>query len=112
MRTLALALLVGTAGLPAVAMADAPFSACVNAFTKSIAGDDAPAPTFKVVHRAEHTGSVLEYFATATTFDLVARNPKTGEVHARATCVADNRGRVSSLERLPLDKPVTSLAKR
>jgi hypothetical protein len=78
--------------------------ACVSAFEKSLETPDASGRTYKVVYNDDQsTSSVTRYFSSASyTFELQANNPRTGEVLARARCLANSRGVVSSLSPLPL----------
>jgi hypothetical protein len=52
------------------------------------------------------------YYATQYTFDLMARNPKSGLEVAHATCVTSRSGRIISLVSTPVVAGDTKLASR
>ena len=114
-RTLGLAIAAASALTPALSQAWAgktSFDACVNAFEKSI--DPSAGRGFKVVFSGSHSGET-GYAALMTpvtySFDLAVNDGKTGKVFARARCLADSRGTVSSLSPLPLgDEAATRTA--
>jgi hypothetical protein len=83
--------------------AGASFDACLNAFEKSITAPGAAIPAFKILYRPDRfAGSIAEFYATTYTYDLEARNPRSGATFARARCSADSRGSVLSMSQLPL----------
>jgi hypothetical protein len=87
--------------------------ACVTAFEKSLAESGESSPAFKLVYdHAPISGSALQYYTTAYTYDLQANDAKSGAVFARARCVVDRRGTVSSLDALPLPAESTSRTAR
>jgi hypothetical protein len=92
---------------PIVCMASpesAALSACARAFASSLAAAGSPTPAFKVVYGGERgANSAVDFFARTYTFDLQARNQKTGMPIARASCSADLRGSIISLSSIPLD---------
>jgi hypothetical protein len=108
MQTRRLGLLISAiaAVCPAVSQAwpgHTPLEACVAAFEKTLVSSDDAQHKFKVVHGTDDAMSaILQYYSTGYTFDLRANDPSTGEVVAQARCMADSRGRVSSLSPLPL----------
>jgi len=88
-------------------------NACARAFASSLASPGAAAPTFKVAYHSNiHTGSMLEFYTRAYTFDLHANDPKTGSPIARASCSTDPRGAVVALSAVPLDAAQATLAAR
>jgi hypothetical protein len=79
-------------------------NACARAFASSLAAAGSPPPAFKVVYGGDrNVNSTVDFFARAYTFDLQAKNQKTGLPIARASCSTDLRGSVISLSSLPLD---------
>jgi hypothetical protein len=91
---------------PALSMAsperDA-LNACARAFASSLASPGSTAPSFKVAYRANlYTGSMLEFYSREFTFDLNAKDPKTGLAIARASCSTDSSGAVIALSSLPV----------
>jgi hypothetical protein len=80
-------------------------NACARAFASSLASAGTAPPAFKVIYGGAFDGpSTVQYFVRNFTFDLHARNPKTGQPIARASCSADARGGVISLSSIPLDE--------
>jgi hypothetical protein len=78
-------------------------NACAQAFATSLASGSA-APTFKLKYHSESAGILAGYYGGhAFTFDLQARDPKTGLTLARATCSTDTRGAVIALTAAPLE---------
>ncbi len=92
---------------PIVCMASpesAALNACARAFASSLAAAGSPPPAFKVVYGGERSSnSAVDFFARTYTFDLHARNQKTGLPIARASCSADLRGSVIALSSIALD---------
>ena len=85
--------------------------ACASAFASSLASPGAAVPAFKVDYRrTQFTGSMLEFYTRAYTFDLHATDPKTGTAIARASCSTDPRGAVLTLSPLPLTVEHPTLA--
>ena len=81
-------------------------NACARAFASSLAPAGAAAPVFKVVYGGErNVASSADFFARTYTFELHARNQKTGLPVARASCSTDLRGSVISLSSIPMDAP-------
>jgi hypothetical protein len=77
--------------------------ACASAFASSIAAPGASAPAYKLAFRGT-TGSVLaDFYPSDYTFNLEARDPKTGQPFARAVCSTDHRGVVTSISAVPLN---------
>jgi hypothetical protein len=79
-------------------------NACARAFASSLAPAGAAPPAFKVIYGALDGPSTVQFFARNYTFELHARNPKTGLAIARASCSTDARGGVISLSSIPLDE--------
>jgi len=87
--------------------------ACASAFASSLASPGTAAPAFKVNYRGnQSSGSMLEFYTRAYTFDLHASDPKTGTIIARASCSTDPRGAVFTLSPLPLNVEHPALAAR
>jgi hypothetical protein len=85
-------------------------NACASAFASSLAAAGAAPPAFKVIYGGALDGpSTVQFFARSYTFELQARNPKTGLPIARASCSTDARGGVLSLSSIPLDEMHPSL---
>ncbi len=106
-RRLGLAIIAIAAVGPAVSQAGAgntPLEACVSAFEKTLVSSDEVARTFKLVREKDEQSpsALLQYYSIGYTFDLQAHDPKTGEIVAQARCLANSRGKVSSLSPLPL----------
>jgi hypothetical protein len=81
---------------------DTALKACAQAYASSLATGSGT-PTFKLKYQSEFTGTLAYYGSHDYTFDLQARNPKTGLVLGRATCSADIRGTISALTATPLE---------
>jgi hypothetical protein len=80
-------------------------NACARVFASSLAAAGAAPPAFKVIYGGALDGpSTVQFFARNYTFELHARNPKTGLSIARASCSTDARGGVLSLTSIPLDE--------
>ena len=103
------------AAIPAVASASSEnrsAAACAQAFAARVnAGGEAP--SYKFDFRPSGLSSVVAtYYATQFTFDLMARDPKSGAEVARATCVTSRAGRIISLVSTPVVAGDTKLASR
>ena len=92
---------------PIICMASpesAALNACARAFASSLAAAGSAPPAFKVVSGGEHyANSAADFYARTYTFDLHAKNQKTGLPIARASCSTDLRGSVISLSSIPMD---------
>lgn len=87
-------------------------AACAHAFAARMKlGADAPSFRFDF-RPAEMSSLVASYFATQYTFDLLARDPKSGAEMARATCVTTRAGQIISLESTPTGAGQAKLALR
>jgi hypothetical protein len=84
-------------------------NACARAFASSLAAAGAAPPAFKLIYGTFDGPSAVQFFARNYTFELHARNPKTGLPIARASCSTDARGGVLSLSSIPLDEMHPSL---
>lgn len=108
-RRLGLAIVALAAMGPTISQAwpgPTPLDACVNAFEKTLVSPDDVRHKFTVVHGRDDAMSALtQYYSLGYTFDLQANDPKTGVVVAQARCMADSRGRITSLSSLPLVAP-------
>ena len=113
-RKFALAAAVAAALSPVIAGAtperDA-LNACAHAFASSLAPHGAAAPAFKLAyHGNEFSGSMMEFYNREYTFELHARDPKTGQQLARASCSTDIHGAVVELSAMPLPIAQPALA--
>jgi hypothetical protein len=79
-------------------------NACARAFASSLASPGAAPPSFKLVYGGEaySAGSVNDFYSRAYTFDLHARDQKSGMPIARASCSTNARGGVVALSAVPL----------
>lgn len=100
-RKLALAAAVLVAFSPTLASAapeDAALSACVRAFADKITPAGVSAPAVKVAYPQKHVpGPITDYYARSFTFTMSAKNKKTGNQFAQATCTANSRGDVLAI---------------
>jgi hypothetical protein len=77
-------------------------NACARAFASSLASVGAAPPAFKLVYGSlGDSTSTVQFFARNYTFELHARDPKSGLPIARASCSTDARGGVISLSSIP-----------
>ncbi len=115
-RNHALAVAAIAAIVPAAANASpagTSLDACAKAFASALAADGAPLPKFKIAHRGgQYFGSIDEFYSHEFSFDMQARDPKTGSVLARATCTADRKGLVTSFTRVSPAEAASTLAAR
>lgn len=73
-------------------------SACAKAFAEQVAAERHRAPSYRVDYVSPGAGSILSaYYSSRYTFDLHARDSKSGEAVAHATCVTNRSGEVISL---------------
>jgi hypothetical protein len=114
-RTIGLAIAAASALSPSLSQAwvgKIPLDACVNAFKKSL--DSSAGHDFKVVFSGSllADGSAMaQLMPVEYTFDLALNDAKTGKISARARCLADGHGVVSSLSPLPIgDEAATRTA--
>jgi hypothetical protein len=85
--------------------------ACVKAFSASFS-ESASKPIFKVAHpSADSMGSFVELYARDYSFDLTARDSKTGEALASAHCNASATSKVLALLVNPISANVKLAAK-
>jgi len=88
-------------------------TACAQAFASSLASPGTSAPTFKIAYRgSDIPGSMVDFYSREYTFELKARDAKTGSSIARASCSTDVRGNVVALSSMPLATDGTTLAAR
>ena len=71
---------------------------CAAALTAELTGSNGAIPSYRLSDDSRFGPRLSE----TQVFHLDARDPKTGEVVARADCVVDHRARVKRLETLPL----------
>ena len=74
--------------------------ACASAFATSIAAPGAATPGYKLAYHGEMSAPIMDY-AREYAFMLEARN-KSGAAIARARCLTDQNGVVTSLSTVPL----------
>jgi hypothetical protein len=93
---------------------NAALGACARAFAASMASPGASAPSFKLKYRSSQaSSSIVDYYNNgAYTFELQARDVKTGATLARATCTANTRGAQVALTATPLNGSEATLAAR
>jgi len=77
--------------------------ACASAFASSIAAPGASAPAYKLAFRGTTGSALADFYPSDYTFNLEARDPKTGQPFARAVCSTDHRGVVTSISAVPLN---------
>jgi hypothetical protein len=116
-RTLILSAASIAAISPSVSFAsheNAALGACTRAFAASLASPGSSAPAFKLKYRGGSAGSsILDYYSSQEyTFELQARDLKTGATLARATCTADASGSQIALTATPLNGTEATLAAR
>jgi hypothetical protein len=106
LRKIALAAVTIAASYPTISNASPErisAKACASAFASSIAAPGAGVPAYKLAFRGT-TGSVLaDFYPSDYTFNLEARDPKTGQAFARAVCSTDHRGTVTTISAVPLN---------
>jgi hypothetical protein len=86
--------------------------ACASAFASSIAAPGASAPAYKLAFRGTIGSALTDFYPSAFTFTLEARDPKTGLSFARAVCSTDHRGNVTTISAVPLNAETSKLASR
>jgi len=77
--------------------------ACASAFASSIAAPGASAPAYKLAFRGTTGSALADFYPSDYTFNLEARDPKTGQPFARAVCSTDHRGVVTTISAVPLN---------
>jgi hypothetical protein len=85
-------------------------NACAHAFAARLSADAVRPLAFKVNypdHVNATSGSIADSFSMGYSFDLQARDPKTGAVVERARCSTNLRGAVTALRLTPLDNDST-----
>ena len=106
LRNIGLAILAAAAVSPSIAGASpsrSSYSACANAFATRLGSAGQQVPKYELVYRNTYdTDVVSQYYATGFTFDLNARDRKTGAPIASATCRTDLHGVVTSLDVKPV----------
>ena len=86
-------------------------NACVRAFASSLAAPGSAAPAYKVAYSGdEYTGSMMAFYAREFTFELHAKDLKTGLPIARASCSVDSHGTIIALSPVPLNAARTDMA--
>jgi hypothetical protein len=88
-------------------------NACAQAFATSLASSGAPTPSFKVAYKSdEFSASTVEFYNREFTFELHAKDAKTGAEFAHASCSTNSRGAVVALSSLPVQAAPATLASR
>jgi hypothetical protein len=77
--------------------------ACASAFASSIAAPGASTPAYKLAFRGTTGSALADFYPSDYTFNLEARDPKTGQPFARAVCSTDHRGAVTATSAVPLN---------
>lgn len=112
-RNIALAAATIAALSPAISNASperASAKACASAFATSIAAPGAGAPAYKLDYRGGSSSVLANFYPIDYTFNLEARDAKTGLTYARARCSTDSRAVVTEMAAIPLDEKPTALA--
>jgi hypothetical protein len=115
---LSVAICAAAALSPAICDASAErtaFHACVTAFEQSLAAAGNSTAAYKVIYHGDvATSPIAQLYSRPSTdkftYDLQARNPKTGAAFARVRCVTDASGAVSTLSVLPAGEKAPVLA--
>ena len=110
-RSIVLAAAVVAALSPAISNATPEkisLKACASAFATSITAPGTTTPAFKLAYHADLSGPTMDY-AREYEFMLEARD-KTGAAIARARCLTDSNGAVTSISTVPLKAKSNSLA--
>ncbi len=114
-RTLGLWAITAAALAPSISSASpehASLNACARAFAASIAAPGAAPLPYKVDYRGTFSSFMAQYYAHEYTFDLQARDTKTGAAVARASCTTNYKGDVIALSAVPLEARTATLAAR
>jgi hypothetical protein len=88
--------------------------ACAHTLATSVAENGASTPVYRVASHvdADESGSIVRYYSREYTFEMKARDPKTGQIVARATCTAKPDGTVTSFSRVLMTQPTSTVASR
>jgi hypothetical protein len=115
-RNIGIAMIAAAAISPSISSASpekTSMTACASAFATSIAAPGAQAPRFKLTYLNDGVyAGVSQFYAREYTFDMQARDPKSGVAFAHATCTTNRSGVVIALSSLPLDGATPTLAAR
>jgi hypothetical protein len=86
-------------------------AACAQAMASTMAASSTEVPKYRFRYVEDSSPSAMSYFyGQALTFDVQAKDPKSGVTIARATCEIGRDGNVAKLSALPLKAPATTLA--
>jgi|GEM_PF-5346137 hypothetical protein len=115
-RTLTIAAIAAVPTLlPAVCGAadEASLNACAKVFAAGLATHGMPVENYRIsfVNRG-YVETAAEYDAGIYTYDVTARDPKSGAVMASATCNVDEGAAVTALTYRTFGVPVPALAAR
>jgi hypothetical protein len=84
--------------------------ACASAFASSIAAPGSSPSAYKLAYRGTTGSALADFYPTDFTFNLEARDPKSGMPIARAVCSTNNRGVVTTISAVPLNSAPGKLA--
>ncbi len=92
---------------------DAALTVCEKVFAAGIAGRVIPAVGYRVTFANRgYIETEAQYDAGLYTYDLVARDRKTGIPFASATCTVDEQGAITALSYVPLTVGAPTFAAR
>jgi hypothetical protein len=102
--------------LPSVCAAssdEASLNACAKVFAAGLSTHGTPAETYRIsfMNRG-YVETEAQYEAGIYTYDIAARDSKSGAVIARAACTVDQVGAVTALSYVPLRESAPVLAAR
>lgn len=114
-HAIAIAAVSAAALIPTISNASEKTSlnACARALAATFASGTAAAPSYKVAYKANRFAlSPLEFYGHEYTFDLQARDQKTGLTVVTAQCSTNSRSEVIALNTTPVDSKTQQLAAR
>jgi hypothetical protein len=115
-RTIGLSLAAVAAISPSLSSASpesASLAACAQAFATKIANPGTPAPRYRVSYLNDASAGTLSLiYSREYTFDLHAKDPKTGLIVSKATCSASREGVVTELTVTPVSISAPQFASR
>lgn len=91
----------------------ASLAACAQAFAAKMANPGAPAPRYRVSYLNDASAGTLSLiYSREYTFELHAKDPKSGLVVSKATCSASREGVVTELTVMPVSASAPQFASR
>ena len=106
------AITIAAAITPAISNATperASVASCAQAFASTLAANGASPSKFTVTFKNEADSSVLvSFYSREFSYNLEARDPKTGLAIGRASCSADSRGAIIVFTTIPLDRKLAA----